>query len=95
MALSTSACSQRLGLTLDAISAPNRGRLGRGNPAELDEDGQDDVRELLNAYIRTLGGESPVNQEAAKPLYALLLRRPNDHFVMIAPPMAHKIVNES
>ncbi len=79
------------GLTIDAI----RNRLAAGSVVEiqpLDEDGQDDVRELLNAYIRTL--EENHQSEAAKSLYSLL-RRPGDHFVMIAPPMAHKIVNES
>ena len=79
------------GLTIDAI----RNRLAAGSVVELqplDEDGQDDVRELLNAYIRTL--EENHQSEAAMSLYALL-RRPSDHFVMIAPPMAHKIVNES
>ena len=80
-----------MGLTLDGI----RNRIASGSVVEiqpLDEDGQDDVHELLNAYIRTL--EENHQSEAAEPLYALL-RRPGDHFVKIAPPMAHKIVNES
>ena len=57
-----------------------------------DDGGEDDVRELLNAYIRTL--EENHQSRAAEPLYALL-RRPTEHFVKIAPPLAHKIVNES
>ena len=80
-----------MGLTVEAI----RNRIAAGSVVEiqpLDEDGQADVHELLNAYIRTL--EENHQSEAAEPLYALL-RRPSDHFVMIAPPMAHKIVNES
>ncbi|MCY3781088.1 MAG: glutamate synthase-related protein [Chloroflexi bacterium] len=81
----------KMGLTVDAI----RNRIASGSVVEiqpLDEDGQDDVRELLNAYIRTL--EDNHQSEAAEPLYGLL-RRPGDHFVKIGPPVAHKIVNES
>ncbi len=80
-----------LGLTVDAI----RYRLAAGSVVEiqpLDDEGEDDLRELLNAYIRTL--EENHQSQAAEPLYALL-RRPADHFIKIAPPMAHKIVNES
>ena len=80
-----------MGLTIEAI----RHRIAAGSVVEiqpLDEDGQDDVRELLNAYIRTL--EENHQSQEAQPLYALL-RRPADHFVKIAPPMAHKIVNEA
>ncbi len=79
------------GLTIEAI----RNRIASGSVVEiqpLDEESQDDVRELLNAYIRTL--EENHQSKAAEPLYALV-RRPGDHFVKIAPPMAHKIVNES
>ena len=81
----------QMGLTLDAI----RSRIAAGSVVEihpLDDEGEDDVRELLNAYIRTL--EEHHQSQAAEPLYGLL-RRPGDHFVKIAPPMAHKIVNES
>ena len=80
-----------MGLTIDAI----RHRLAEGSVVEiqpLDDEGEDDLRELLNAYIRTL--EENNQSKAAEPLYSLL-RRPNDHFIKIAPPMAHKIVNES
>ena len=80
-----------MGLTVDAI----RHRLAAGSVVEiqpLDEDGEEDLRELLNAYIRTL--EENHQSKAAEPLYALL-RKPADHFVKIAPPDARKIVNES
>ncbi len=79
-----------MGLTIEAI----RYRIAAGSVVEiqpLDDEGQDDVRELLNAYIRTL--EENNQSEAAEPLYALS-RRPSDHFIKIAPPLAHKIVNE-
>lgn len=49
----------------------------------LDEKGVDDVRELLNIYIETL--EMNNQPEAVEHLYALL-KRPQDHFVKIAPP---------
>ena len=81
----------KMGLTIDAI----RNRIAAGSVAQihpLDDDAEDDLRELLNAYIRTL--EENHQSDAAEPLYALL-RRPGDHFVKIAPPLAHKIVNES
>ena len=81
----------KMGLTIDAI----RNRIAAGSVVQihpLDDDGEDDLRELLNAYIRTL--EENHQSRAAEPLYALL-RRPGDHFVKIAPPVAHKIVNES
>ena len=77
-------------LTLDAI----RARIASGSVVEvqpLDDEGHQDVRELLNAYIRTL--EENHQSSAAEPLYALL-KRPGDHFVKIAPPVARKIVNE-
>ena len=80
-----------MGLTIDAI----RYRIAAGSAVTiqpLDDDGEVDLRELLNAYIRTL--EENHQSQAAEPLYALL-RRPADHFVKIAPPLAHKIVNES
>ena len=80
-----------MGLTIDAI----RHRIAAGSVVEiqpLDETGEDDLRELLSAYIRTL--EENHQSQEAQPLYALR-RRPADHFIKIAPPMAHKIVNES
>ena len=79
-----------MGLTIEAI----RNRIAAGSIVEiqpLDDDGQDDLRELLNAYIRTL--EENHQSQEAKPLYALL-RRPSDHFVKIAPPLTHRIVNQ-
>ena len=80
-----------MNLTLDAI----RRRIAPGSVVEaqpLDDEGHQDVRELLNAYIRTL--EENHQSQAAEPLYALL-KRPEDHFVKIAPPVARNIVNES
>ncbi len=80
-----------MGLTVDAI----RARIAAGSVVQLqplDDEGVQDLRELLNAYIRTL--EENHQSQAAEPLYALL-RKPADHFIKIAPPMAHKIVNES
>ena len=80
-----------MNLTVDAI----RQRIASGSVVEvqpLDDEGHQDVRELLNTYIRTL--EENHQSETAEPLYALL-RNPGDHFVKIAPPVAHKIVNES
>ena len=80
-----------MNLTIDAI----RRRIAPGSVAEaqkLDDEGHQDVRELLNAYIRTL--EENHQSQAAEPLYALL-KRPEAHFVKIAPPGARNIVNES
>ncbi len=80
-----------MGLTIEAI----RNRIASGSVVEiqpLDDDGHNDVRELLNEYIRTL--EENHQSQAAEPLYSLL-KRPNEHFVKIAPPEARKIVNES
>ena len=80
-----------MGLTIEAIQS----RIASGSVVEiqpLDDDGHNDVRELLNAYIRTL--EENHQSGAAEPLYPLL-KRPSDHFIKIAPPEARKIVNES
>ena len=80
-----------MNLTIDAI----RRRIAPGSVVEaqpLDDEGHQDVRELLNAYIRTL--EENHQSQTAEPLYALL-KRPEDHFVKIAPPVARNIVNES
>lgn len=80
-----------MNLTIDAI----RKRLAPGSVVEiqpLDDEGHSDIRELLNAYIRTL--EENNQSKAAEKLY-ILLKRPSDHFVKIAPPQAHQIVNES
>ena len=80
-----------MNLTIDAV----RRRIASGSVVQiqpLDDAGQQDIRELLNTYIRTL--EENHQSQAAEPLYTLL-KRPGDHFVKIAPPLAHKIVNES
>jgi len=82
---------QEMGLTIEAIQR----RIAAGSVVEIqhiDEAGEDDLHELLRAYIRTL--EENHQAPAAQPLYALM-RDPAQHFVKIAPPMAHKIVNES
>jgi glutamate synthase (NADPH/NADH) large chain len=71
-----------MNLTVDAI----RRRIAKGAMVDifpLDERGVDDIHELLNLYIQTL--ESNNQPEAAAHLYALL-RRPQDHFVKVAPP---------
>lgn len=80
-----------MNLTLDAI----RRRIAPGSvvePQPLDDEGRSDLRLLLNAYIRTL--EENHQSQTAQPLYALL-KRPEAHFVKIAPPVARKIVNEA
>lgn len=80
-----------MNLTIDAI----RQRIAPGSVVEiqpLDDEGHSDIRELLNAYIRTL--EENNQSKAAENLY-ILLKRPGDHFVKIAPPLPHHIVNES
>ena len=80
-----------MNLTVDAV----RQRIAPGSVVEilpLDDEGHSDVRELLNAYIRTL--EENNQADAAQPLY-VLLKRPGDNFVKIAPPLPHQIVNES
>ena len=71
-----------MNLTVDAI----RQRIAWDSLVEiqpLDDQGHQDVRELLNAYIRTL--EENHQPKAAAPIYALL-RRPAEHFIKIAPP---------
>lgn len=80
-----------MNLTIEAV----RRRLAPGSVVEilpLDDEGHSDIRELLNLYIRTL--EENNQAVAAEPLY-VLLKRPGDHFVKIAPPLPHQIVNES
>lgn len=80
-----------MNLTVDAV----RQRVAPGSVVEiqpLDDEGHSDIRELLNAYIRTL--EENNQSQAAESLY-ILLKRPSDHFVKIGPPLPHHIVNES
>lgn len=80
-----------MNLTIDAV----RQRIAPGSVVEiqpLDDEGHHDIRELLNAYIRTLEEN---NQSAAAENLYILLKRPGDHFVKIAPPLPHHIVNES
>ncbi len=72
-----------MGLTPDAI----RRRIAEGSTVDilpLDEQGLDDVIEMLQKYIQTL--EVNNQAEATEHLYALL-RRPQDHFIKIAPPL--------
>lgn len=71
-----------MGLTVDAI----RRRIAKGATVEitaLDEQGANDVRDLLGAYISAL--ENNNQSEAAAPLRALFAH-PADHFVKVAPP---------
>lgn len=72
-----------MNLTVDAI----RRRIAAGATVDifpLDEQGAEDVRELLTAYIRAL--ENNNQAETAQHLYGMLLH-PGAHFVKIAPPM--------
>lgn len=78
-----------MSLTVDAI----RHRIAAGSLVEihpLDDEGHQDVRELLKAYIRTL--EENHQSQAAEPIYALL-KHPGDHFIKIAPPLPHQMAN--
>jgi len=78
-----------MNLTVDAI----RQRIAPDSLAKiqpLDDEGHHDVRELLNAYIRTL--EENNQSQAAQPIYALL-KHPGDHFIKIAPPLPHQMMN--
>lgn len=71
-----------MNLTIDAI----RRRIAPGSPVEifpLDERGEEDVHELLTHYIQTL--ELNNQPEAVEHLYGML-KRPQNHFVKIAPP---------
>jgi glutamate synthase (NADPH/NADH) large chain len=70
-----------MGLTVEAI----RRRLAHGSVVEiyqLDEKGVEDVHYLLNRYIETL--EVNNQAKAAEHLYPLL-KRPQEHFVMLRP----------
>ena len=78
-----------MNLTVDAI----RHRIASDSLVKihpLDDQGYQDVRELLNAYIRTL--EENHQSQAAEPIYALL-KRPSDHFIKIAPPLPHQMAS--
>lgn len=71
-----------MNLTVDAIKR----RIAKGSILhvyQLDEQGIEDVNDLLNMYIQTL--EINNQADATEHLYALL-RRPEEHFVKIAPP---------
>jgi glutamate synthase (NADPH) large chain len=72
-----------MNLTLDAI----RRRIAKGSALDifpLDEQGMEDVHELLSRYIHTL----EVNNQASatEHLYAML-RKPQDYFVKLAAPV--------
>lgn len=70
-----------MNLTIDAV----RRRIAPGSPVEirqLDETGIQDVRELLQYYIQTL--EFSSQADAVEHLYSLL-KRPENHFVKLAP----------
>ncbi|MEQ8677570.1 MAG: glutamate synthase-related protein [Aggregatilineales bacterium] len=71
-----------MGLTLDALKR----RIAKGSVVDifpLDEFGIEEIHEMLNRYIQTL--EVNNQAEATGHLYKLL-RRPQEHFVKIAPP---------
>ncbi|MEL6404003.1 MAG: glutamate synthase-related protein [Chloroflexota bacterium] len=70
-----------MNLTEDAI----RRRIAKGSPVTLtylDDDEAQEVREMLQRYIETL--EINNQAEAVEHLYSLL-KRPQDHFVKLAP----------
>jgi glutamate synthase (NADPH) large chain len=72
-----------MNLTIEAV----RRRIAPGSPVEiypLDERATEDVHELLSHYIQTL--ELNNQPEAVEHLYTLL-KRPQNHFVKIAPPV--------
>ncbi|MEO0564623.1 MAG: hypothetical protein AAF125_21140, partial [Chloroflexota bacterium] len=72
-----------MGLTVEAI----RRRIAEGAVVDifqLDENGIEDVRYLLNRYIQTL--EVNNQAEAVQHLYTLL-KRPQEHFAMLRPVM--------
>lgn len=78
-----------MNLTVDAI----RRRIAKGATVDifpLDEQGIDDVRDLLGFYIHTLETNNQANEAAH--LHALLAR-PEDHFVLVAPPARKKAVS--
>lgn len=71
-----------MNLSIDAI----RRRIAAGSPVDIvpvDEESAQEIRELLNIYIQAL--ELNNQAEAVQHLYALL-KRPQNHFVKIAPP---------
>ena len=71
-----------MNLTVDAV----RRRIAKGATVDifpLDEQGIDDVRDLLGYYIYTLETNNQANEAAH--LYTLI-NRPEEHFVLVAPP---------
>ncbi len=78
-----------MGLTVEAV----RRRIAKGatvNLFDLDEEGIDDVRDLLGFYIQTLEENNQANE--AGHLHALL-HHPQDHFVLVAPPARKKLAS--
>ena len=74
-----------MGLTVDAI----KNRIAEGAIVDilpLGDQGLSDIHEMLNKYIQVL--EVNNQAQATEHLYHLL-RRPQDHFVKIAPPTHH------
>jgi glutamate synthase (NADPH/NADH) large chain len=72
----------QMNLTVDAI----RRRIAQGATVDiypLDDTGISDVLDLLGGYIQTL--EANNQPDEVGHLYALL-HRPQDYFVMVAPP---------
>ncbi len=75
-----------MNLTVEAIKR----RIAKGATVDifpLDEQGIDDVRDLLGFYIRTLENN---NQESEAAHLYTLINRPEEHFVLVAPPARKK-----
>ncbi len=76
-----------MNLTVDAI----RRRVAKGatvNIFELDDEGINDVRDLLGFYIQTLEDNNQANEAAH---LKALLHHPQEHFVLVAPPARKKV----
>ncbi len=78
-----------MNLTVDAV----RRRIAKGatvNIFELDEEGINDVRDLLGFYIQTLEDNNQANEAAH---LKALLHHPQEHFVLVAPPARKKVAS--
>lgn len=78
-----------MNLTVEAIKR----RLAKGatvNVFPLDEQGIDDVKELLGWYIETLATN---NQQTEANRLQALVEDPQDHFVLVAPPARKKFAS--
>ncbi len=78
-----------MNLTVDALKR----RIAKGATVDifpLDEEGINDVRDLLGFYIQTLEDNNQANEAAH---LKALMHRPEQHFVLIAPPARKKAVS--